>query len=333
MQKIVSISKEKDGHELKLQLTSSKFLVHLDQFIIHTEPLYHFTVKTQSQDMTLILYDCLVAMVEVISKLLNRLGYCMSLTPSSYYLDLYCKNEPRHFTRKNSEFGISINNSDVQDAADSLSKTDIQNVKELWDQQNERQLQRLLRRFQEFLTSDIVRRCHLIHTSEYSEKFLTSFLRLCDALKMNRIKAADEFSLIQVQMKDPVSLEKLFTERKLNDSPCISHVVEVLLLSLPHNMVVESGFSKMKTVESIHQSRMDAATYDARRIICSHFDRKTFERFQAPQNLMKMISQACSQYKLRQKKKSTIELPQLSSSSKSRVTGVYKRRNTQTVDK
>ena len=134
-------------------------------------------------------------------------------------------------------------------------------------------------------------------------------------------------------MKDTVSLEKLFAEGKLNDSPHISHVVEVLLLSLPHNMVVESGFSKMKTVESIYQSRMDAATYDARRIICSHFDRKNFEAFQASQNLMKMISQASAQYKLLQKKKSTIELPQPLSSSKERVTGVYKRRTTQTVDK
>lgn len=93
------------------------------------------------------------------------------------------------------------------------------------------------------------------------------------------------------------TLEQMFADGNLDDSPYLTRLVQKVLLALPHNMIVESGFSMMKSTESVHQSKMTHETYDARRIISSFFDRKDFETYQPPKKLLTSISESCRTYK------------------------------------
>ena len=173
----------------------------------------------------------------------------------------------------------------------------------------------------------------MIYSTDYSEKFMNAFRHLSDAIGIDKLKVTDELSSIRVlYSSDP--LTKLFSDFKLVDSPNLTRMVEIVLLALPHNMIVESGFSVMKSTESPYQSRMDSSTYDARRVICSYFDRNNFENFEPPPRLLKLISESCARYKQVSKEKKKIELPiQYSSSKGRREIGVYNRRTTLTVTK
>ena len=213
LKKIICISND---FELKASLTSTKFLIHLDQFLIHTEPIYIFTKQTQSPDITL--YECLSEMLRLISKLLTRLGHCISLTPEDYHHKLYRRDAPICFQRGKTEFSINGNNQDVQDAADSLSQSEINSIKSCWDKHNEEQLYRLLKRFKNFLTSQIVRRCHIIKSADHDETFLESFKQLCGATQINKVKAVDELSSIRVEHKSD-TLEQMFADGRLGGSP------------------------------------------------------------------------------------------------------------------
>ena len=323
LKKIICISND---FELKASLTSTKFLIHLDQFLIHTEPIYIFTKQTQSPDITL--YECLSEMLRLISKLLTRLGHCISLTPEDYHHKLYRRDAPICFQRGKTEFSINGNNQDVQDAADSLSQSEINSIKSCWDKHNEEQLYRLLKRFKNFLTSQIVRRCHIIKSADHDETFLESFKQLCGATQINKVKAVDELSSIRVEHKSD-TLEQMFADGRLGGSPHLTRLVQVVLLALPHNMIVESGFSMMKSTETLHQSKMTRETHDARRIISSFFNRNDFEKYQPPKKLLTSISESCSTYKKLNKEKKSVasDFPE----HKNRVVSVYKRRTVQVV--
>lgn len=180
LKKIACISND---YELKTSLTSTTFLIHLDQFLIHTEPIYVFTKLTQSPDMTL--YECLSEILGLISKLLTRLGHCISLTPENYHGKLYRKDTPIYFHRGKTEFSINVNRQDVQEAADTLPQAEINSIKSCWDKHNEEQLYRLLKRFKDFLSSQIVRQCHVIKSTDYNEEFLLSFKQLCEATQIH----------------------------------------------------------------------------------------------------------------------------------------------------
>ena len=68
---------------LKLQ----DLLINMDQFVIHLKPLHDFTRKTQSLNANL--YDLLLILLELVSKLLVRLGHNIPLSAKGYFKKLF----------------------------------------------------------------------------------------------------------------------------------------------------------------------------------------------------------------------------------------------------
>ena len=61
-------------------------------------------------------------------------------------------------------------------------------------------------------------------------------------------------------------------------------------------MTVESGFSTMRSSETLHQSLFSNETHDAIRSIKDYFDRNTFESFNHPQELLELVRNTRKQY-------------------------------------
>ena len=109
------LSKEQDLIRL---CTKDSFIVHLDQFVVHCAPLYYFVKGVQSPNISL--HQCLIMVLELISKLLARLGHSVVLSPASFFRHLYDNGKPKIFPAKNKGLQYSIDNSTVQRALDNL---------------------------------------------------------------------------------------------------------------------------------------------------------------------------------------------------------------------
>ena len=62
-------------------------LVILDQFVIHMKPIHDFTEKAQSIDGNI--HAVLEMLLELISKLLIRLGHTAELSTKGYFTKLF----------------------------------------------------------------------------------------------------------------------------------------------------------------------------------------------------------------------------------------------------
>ena len=88
-----------NDRELLSHLRDKTFVVHLDQFIVHTTPIYSFTKEVQTPSLSL--YGCLGKMLELIMKLLNRLGHSLILSPAGYV-----SNHPRSMSRNTNMYKL-----------------------------------------------------------------------------------------------------------------------------------------------------------------------------------------------------------------------------------
>lgn len=78
-------------------------------------------------------------------------------------------------------------------------------------------------------------------------------------------------------------LTTLFQEHGLSNSPTLARLVTTTFLFLPHNMTVESGFSKMKFYEKL---------YDGIQLTSDYFHQESREKFEILEELLRSISQA-----------------------------------------
>ena len=330
IRKIVDISNDS---VLKRSFNSCSLVVHLDQFLIHTTPLYHFTKSTQCP--TLDLHQCLQLVLNMLSALLFRLGHCVDITTANYVKKIYDSDgEPRHFRSKTEDLSIS-SRTYVQTAMEKLDDGQLAKIQKQWEKFREEQLRRLVARFQTFLQNQIVQCCFVLHqnSKDFDENSITSLSSLCRALKLPCSDAVDEFARLRINFPNGFTLNDVFEAKQLNEQyPCLHSCVSFTKLILPHNMAVESGFSKMKRTEDRFQSNMDCDTYDSKRLVCDFFDRSCFENYKPPQRLLTLMKNAHSAYKNTQKQK-TKSANEIDITALRQKVGVFKRRKTDQISR
>jgi len=343
IKKIILMSNDQ---ELIKCVESDFFLVHVDQFLIHSVPIFDFTKCMQRGDLTI--YGCLLTLLELISKLLTRLGQSVELSPRSYLSKLYMKptgrGEPRlarsfsSQTSQCSNLQYSKNNHHLIAALDHLLDSEIRDIKAEWDKHNEDQLSRLLNRFSPFLSSDIVHYCYVLflRIEDFSKESVNRLGLLCEAIDCSRSTVQDELSSLRVKTQAEgimdLSLVTSFEKGHLRGYPLLLHVCKSVLLILPHNMSVERGFSEMKHSESKFQANITLETYDSRRFVSGFFSRDTFESYEPPTDLLKLLSEASSKYRAVSKEMTEQKaIVSLKSMELRRELQVYKRRNPSSV--
>ncbi|MEL7308116.1 MAG: hypothetical protein AAGK05_09780, partial [Pseudomonadota bacterium] len=186
------------------RVSSETFLVHLDQFLVHTVPIFNFTKAIQHADISL--YECLVSLLQLITKLLARLGHSLELSPRSYFKKLFVSQlTPIEFQAvKNPNLQFSKDNQNVMNALDKLSDSQIRRIKEEWDRFNEKQLTRLLDRFSTFLGSQLVRHCYVLYVKlgSFTDRCLRSLDLLCEAVGSASVPVKDELSSVRVRTSE-----------------------------------------------------------------------------------------------------------------------------------
>ena len=80
-------------------------------------------------------------------------------------------------------------------------------------------------------------------------------------------------------------------------------LVESTLLVCTHNMVVESGFSKMKTTETVHMSHMTLETYNSFRTIQDYWNVDELNNFEVSAELDALVIAARKRYLVDESKK------------------------------
>ena len=226
---------------------------------------------------------CLWKMLELIMKLLNRLGHSLVLSPAGYVSNLYDTKtgKPLRFPNKSSALHVT-EYEHVQVALDQLSEYDLKAIQLLWSQYNEQQLHRLLDRFSPFLLSPIVRRCYIIYETQSSDKYIRVLGNLCKYVHCNGVKALDELASVRLEHITEASLGAMFTQSLLSTSPTLRRLVHSIKIVIPHNMIVEAGFLKMKFSKGVFQPGTRADLYDSLRFVSDFFDRVLWEIHSVP---------------------------------------------------
>ena len=328
VRKINMLSKEQDLIRL---CTKDSFIVHLDQFVVHCAPLYYFVKGVQSSNISL--HQCLIMVLELISKLLARLGHSVVLTPASFFRHLYDNGKPQIFPAKKKGFQYSIDIPTVQRALDNLDTEAIKNIIVSWNRFIELQLDRLLVRFHTFLSSPIVRYCFLMYkkTAQYTDRSISHLNLSSVAVGLNSANVLDESTALRM-----VTASSSLSEELLNQSldmyPSPKRLVELILIIVPHNMVVEAGFSKMKFSESAYQSNLNSDTYVSMRFVSSHFCRESYDTFRIPPELISLMRKARSEYVKDVKKSVTPQDGEEKENIKVHL-GIYERKTSASVAK
>ena len=202
------------------------------------------------QSPNISLHQSLIMVLELISKLLARLGHSVVLSPASFFRHLYDKGKPKIFPAINKGLQYSIDNPTVQSALDNLDTEAIKNIIVSWNRFIELQLDRLLVRFHTFLSSPIVRYCFLIYkkTAEYTDRSISHLNLLSVAVGLNSANVLDEFTALR-KVTASSSLSEELQNQNLDMYPSLKRLVELILIIVPHYKVVEAGFSKMKFSE------------------------------------------------------------------------------------
>ena len=111
----------------------------------------------------------------------------------------------------------------------------------------------------------------------------------------------DEYAQLTVECRtdgrEDASLVELHKSGHLCKFLLLTQLVKTFMVLCPHNMMVESGFSKMKFFEGEQQSNFSLEMYNAYRSVSDFFDRDSFEDFEPPPSLMEKVKFASQEYK------------------------------------
>ena len=154
-------------------------------------------------------------------------------------------------------------------------------------------------RFSKFLSSTVVRKIYLIFlpSDQYTEISVNGLGALADEFHISPTNVLDEFARLRVNEVITFSLFSLFN-KTLSRTSMLHKLIESALVICPHNMMVESGFSKMKYFENEYRGNLRLDMYNAYRIIAdNNFDRETFEEFNILHSLVESVKNANKRYK------------------------------------
>ena len=141
-------SKAAADSRLQAFFNDVKLLIHLDQFVIHTEPIYNFTKAVQLPK--LIIFTCLESIRNLLIKFLQRLGHSVLLSPSKYKSLLFKSDKPKFFCNKVKNLHYTEDFAHVLHSLNNLTASEQDEIVENWGQKNEEQLQRILISFKLF---------------------------------------------------------------------------------------------------------------------------------------------------------------------------------------
>ena len=137
-------------------------------------------------------------------------------------------------------------------------------------------------------------RSYLLFESEINNKLLKVLQNLADALGLNKITAFEE--LADLRSKNRSNFSNMFKANLLDISPTLLNRTETILLYLPHNMIVKSGFSQMKFRGSDYQPGMCNQMYDAIRFVNDNILRNAQEKFEFVNELNIEMNKASIRY-------------------------------------
>ena len=326
IKKLIALDTEQS--QLKESLQSKHLLIHLDQFVIHMKPLHDFTKRTQSMKGNV--NDVLQLLLELVSKLLVRLGYTVNLSVEGYYNKLYENDKSRMFRCKTRDFCFSKDTPCVYQELLKADDNDLKTIQKNWGGVSEFILTDILNRFHPFLKTATARRSYVLFKDlkDFTETSVANMKNLGDAAGLSSSHIADDYAKLTLTCgNESASLLTLKKNERLSEHQALNKLVETILVLCPHNMVVEAGFSKMKFFENEHQSQISLEMYNAFRSIADHFDRDSFEDFMPPTSLRKRICFASKEYKAfcSENKSRNIEKA-VSAESIRKEVGVFKRK-------
>ena len=149
---------------------------------------------------------------------------------------------------------------------------------------------------------------------------------LAEVFKCSVIDSRDELAGLLNTFGD-ATLYDLWNSDALSGKPNLRKMIQCYLLLTPHNMIVEQGFSQMKTTESAYSNRMSPDLYDGCRLIRDFFDREAFEDFEPEEDLLNRFKQAETEYKKSsQSKASTAKLKEPRANEIRLETGIFKQK-------
>ena len=166
-------------------------------------------------------------------------------------------------------------------------------------------------------------------TAEYTDRSISHLNLLSVAVGLNSANVLDEFTALRMATASSSLSEELHNQ-SLDMYPSLRRLVELILIIVPHNMVVEAGFSEMKFSESAYQSNMNSDTYDSMRFVNSHFCRESYDTFRIPPELISLVRKARSEYVEDVKKSVT---PQDEDENIKVHLGIYERKTSASVAK
>ena len=146
------------------------------------------------------------------------------------------------------------------------------------------------------------------------------------------VKALDELASVRMEHTTEASLDAMFTQSLLSTSPTLRRLVQSIKIVIPHNMIVEAGFSKMKFSEGVFQPGTGADLYDSLRFVSDFFDRESFEKYIPSQTLLNQMSAASHLYKESEKQRMKEEDKlKVKSNELRRHIGIYQRRSSKVL--
>ena len=131
----------------------------------------------------------------------------------------------------------------------------------------------------------------------YSDVTIRHVKDLSQRFNLSPTDVADDYAKLRVKITTEFKLINLFLENELTEFPCISKLVECCSVLCPHNMMVESGFSKMKFFEDNYQANFSVDMYNSFRLVTDNFSRDAFEDFKPTESLLKLAKSASKMYK------------------------------------
>ena len=163
-----------------------------------------------------------------------------------------------------------------------------------------------------------------------SSAFLGILKDFSQRFNLSPTDVADDYVKLRVKITTEFKLINLFLENELTEFPCISKLVECCSVLCPHNMLVESGFSKMKFFEDNYQANFSVDMYNSFRLVADSFSRDAFEDFKPTESLLKLAKSASKMYKDEQ---SSLQEVEKSDNKKHVEVLVFKRKADKALDR
>ena len=283
-------------------------------------------------------------MLQVIVQLMSRMGLSVEISSRSYLSKLFIEDErsgkkvPRVFVSKKKQLETS-NLPLVTSKLNDLSKDDELKIVNNWDLHNEFQLKSVLDRFANFLQSPLASNVYLLYTplNSLTPVSDTKFKKLASFFKLSATGVLDELLSFRTDLSEEQrtkTLNCLYEDGSCSTFHQLTELVESCLLVSTHNMIVESGFSLMKTTETNYQSNMTTETYDALRTMQDFWDVEDFEEIEITSELESSVASASERYREVTKEKQVLNSRKRTYAEELRTeVQVFKRKSTLTVQR